>query len=171
MKVYLVGFMGSGKTTLGGAVARKLGCPFVDLDHYICDQEGFETVGELFAARGEEYFRTCEAKYLRQATEELGDSFVLSTGGGTPVRGGNMDYMRAMGKAVYLQQPPEVLRERLLASKTVRPLVAGKSPDELLDYIRRTLAQREAYYLQANLVVADAGRDAERIVRLLQYEY
>lgn len=171
MKIYLVGFMGSGKTTMGSALARKLSCPFVDLDHYICAGEGFETVGALFEAQGEEYFRQCEARYLRQATQELGESFVLSTGGGTPVRGDNMAYMRQAGKVIYLQQSPEVLRQRLLASKTVRPLIAGKNPAELLDYIGRMLAEREPFYLQANLVVADVGRDAERLVRLLQYEY
>lgn len=171
MKVYLVGFMGSGKSTMGSALARKLSCPFVDLDHYICSAEGFETVGALFEAKGEAYFRDCEERYLRQASEELGANFVLSTGGGTPIRGGNMEYMRSVGKVLYLQQPPEVLRQRLLASKTVRPLIAGKNPDELLDYIEKTLHAREPFYLQANLIVADAGRDADRLARLLQYEY
>lgn len=167
MRIYLVGFMGSGKSTMGSTMARKLNCDFVDLDHYIVENEGL-TIPEIFSNHGEEYFRVCEQKYLRQIGDNQ-QNIVISTGGGTPTKGDNMAYMRATGVVVYLKLEPAMLRDRLLSSKTVRPLIAGKSPDELLAYIETTLAEREKYYTQANLVVANPGRDADRIIEMINY--
>ncbi|MEG1371374.1 MAG: shikimate kinase [Mucinivorans sp.] len=171
MKIYLVGFMGSGKSTLGAAMAQKLNYSFVDLDHYIVEKEG-RTIAEIFAdpAKGERYFRECEKKYLSQASQEA-ENIIISTGGGTPTVGDNMSYMKTMGTVVYLKTDPELLCERLLKSKTVRPLVLGKSPDELLEYIKNTLDEREQYYTQANIVISNAGRQADRVIELINYKY
>lgn len=167
MKVFLVGFMGSGKSTLGTMMARKMGYEFVDLDHYIVKQEKM-SIAEIFATRGEQYFRDCERKYLRQVSAPEGDR-IISTGGGTPSKGDNMEYMRSQGTVIYLKLEPAMLRDRLLCSNTVRPLIEGKSPEELLHYIEDTLAEREKYYLKANLIVANIGRDVEKIIKLLTY--
>lgn len=167
MKVYLVGFMGSGKSTLGTVMARKMGYDFVDLDNYIVEQERM-SVAEIFASHGEPYFRECERKYLRQVSQKERD-IIISTGGGTPSKGDNMDYMRSQGTVIYLKLEPAMLRDRLLASHTVRPLIKDKNPQELLQYIEDTLAEREKYYLKANLVVSNIGRDADRIINLLNY--
>lgn len=159
--------MGSGKSTLGNTIARKLNCEFIDLDHYIVENEGL-TIPEIFSIHGEAYFRACEEKYLRLVAQSHSD-IVLSTGGGTPTKGDNIGYMRQTGVVVYLKLEPAMLRDRLLCSRTVRPLIVGKSPDELLTYIETTLAEREKYYTQANIVVANPGRDADRIIELINY--
>lgn len=168
MKLFLVGFMGSGKSTTGVVLARKLGCEFVDLDQYLVQQEAM-TVEQIFETHGEQYFRQCEAKYLRQIGRMEG-SMVVSTGGGTPCKGDNMSYMRSVGVVVYLKLDPAMLRDRLLASKTVRPLIVGKDAQQLLQFIQECLSDREEYYLQANFVVANLGRDVDKIIQLINYK-
>ncbi|MCH5305109.1 MAG: shikimate kinase [Rikenella sp.] len=165
MLIFLVGFMGCGKTTLGRPLAGKLGCRFVDLDRCIEEGEG-RTIGEIFAAQGEAHFRTLEHTYLQQVIAGNEDA-VVATGGGTPCFYDNMALMNASGITVYLKFAPGRLAERLRTARTQRPLVAGKSPEELLAYIEATLAEREAYYGQANVVVADPSRDVRRLIDIL----
>lgn len=165
MLIFLIGFMGSGKTTLGRPLAARLGYRFVDLDRAIEEGEGM-TIGEIFSVRGESYFRSLERVYLQEVIARGGDA-VVSTGGGTPCFGENMALMNRSGVTVYLKLSPERLTDRLLTARTQRPLVAGKSPEELLVYITETLAGREVYYGQANVVVADPSRDVRRLMDIL----
>ncbi|HJE89197.1 shikimate kinase [Rikenella microfusus] len=165
MLIFLIGFMGSGKTTLGKPLAARLGYRFIDLDKAIEEGEG-STVGEIFAVRGEAHFRTLEHKYLQNIVSHGGD-LVVSTGGGTPCFGGNMELMNASGVTVYFKLSPAMLADRLSAAKVCRPLLAGKSPEELLRYIVDTLAVREAYYGRANVVVANPSRDVAKLVAIL----
>lgn len=162
-----MGFMGSGKSTMGSVMARKMDCEFIDLDHFIVQNEGL-TIPEIFDLHGEEYFRKCEAKYLRKVSD-MADNVVVSTGGGTPCKGDNMEYMRQSGLVVYLKLDPKMLCDRLINSKTVRPLIVGKTPPELLSYIEATLSEREKYYLRANFVVANPGRDVDKIISMINY--
>lgn len=138
--------MGSGKTTVGRQLALSLGLSFYDLDWYI-EMRFRRTIEQIFKEKGEEGFRTIEFNMLREVAEF--EDIVLSCGGGTPCFGDNMDYINSKGETIYLQAAPEVLAAHLRMGKVVRPLIQGKNDEELLQYIRLSLAEREPYYLQA----------------------
>ena len=145
-RIILVGYMGSGKTTVGRQLALSLGLSFYDLDWYI-EMRFRRTIEQIFKEKGEEGFRTIEFNMLREVAEF--EDIVLSCGGGTPCFGDNMDYINSKGETIYLQAAPEVLAAHLRMGKVVRPLIQGKNDEELLQYIRLSLAEREPYYLQA----------------------
>ena len=138
--------MGSGKTTVGRQLALSLGLSFYDLDWYI-EMRFRRTIEQIFKEKGEEGFRTIEFNMLREVAEF--EDIVLSCGGGTPCFGDNMDYINSKGETIYLQAAPEVLAAHLRMGKVVRPLIQGKNDEELPQYIRQSLAEREPYYLQA----------------------
>ena len=138
--------MGSGKTTVGRQLALSLGLSFYDLDWYI-EMRFRRTIEQIFKEKGEEGFRTIEFNMLREVAEF--EDIVLSCGGGTPCFGDNMDYINSKGETIYLQAAPEVLAAHLRMGKVVRPLIQGKNDEELLQYIRQSLAEREPDYLQA----------------------
>ncbi len=150
-RVYLIGFMGSGKSTMGRWLADALGWSFLDLDHFI-EHKYHKTISQIFEDNGEDGFREIEAKCLREVSDF--DNVIIGAGGGTPCFYDNMDVMNATGLTIYLQLQPSVLNERLCASKSQRPLVANKSGDELLSFITEKLNERESHYLKAK-VIAD----------------
>ena len=141
-----MGFMGAGKTTLGKALAGNLGVSFIDLDQYI-ENRYMKSVSQLFATRGEQGFRELESRMLREAGEF--DDVIVSCGGSTPLIGDNMDYMLAQGKTVYLKCDNATLLE--VASAT-RPLIAGKSHDDLAAFIESETKRREPGYLRAEFI-------------------
>ncbi len=145
--LFLVGYMASGKTTLGRRTARLLGVEFIDLDSYI-ESRYRKRIGELFSERGEEGFRDIERHMLHEVAEF--DDVLIATGGGTPCFYDNMEYMRSRGVTLYLEASVEAVCRRLLVAKVKRPLVEGKSPEELKDYITEMLQLREPYYRQAD---------------------
>lgn len=165
MRIFIIGFMGSGKTTLGKPIARAMECDFVDLDHYIEKAEGM-TVSEIFAEKGEKEFRRLENYYLCQIAEL--ENIVISTGGGTPCFSSNMEFMNRVGQTIYLKQDPTTLANRLRCSKNKRPLIEGKTPQQLLEYIQSTLAVREQVYNQASVIVENPDRDAKRVINILK---
>ena len=142
--------MGDGKTTVGKALAKETGLQFYDLDWYI-EGRMRKTVPQLFAERGEDGFRQVERTMLHEAAEF--EDVILSCGGGTPCFFDNMDYMNAQGDTVYLKASPEVLCAHLRMGKTRRPLLEGKTPEELLGFVTEQLARREQYYLAARHVL------------------
>lgn len=146
-RIILIGYMGAGKTTVGHQLAAALGLPFYDLDWYI-QMRFHRTVDELFQERGEEGFRELEHNMLHEVAEF--EDVIISCGGGTPCFFDNMDYLNAQGQVVYLQAEPEVLYKHLLMGKTERPLLKGKTSDELIAYIREQLEKREPFYKKAN---------------------
>ena len=148
-RIIIIGYMGAGKTTVGKALARELGLQFYDLDWYI-EARMHKTVPQLFAERGEQGFRQVERAMLHEAAEF--EDVVLSCGGGTPCFFDNIDYMNSRGPVVYLKATPEVLHSHLMMGKTERPLLKGKTPEELRDFITSQLAAREQYYTQARHV-------------------
>ena len=166
MLIFLIGFMGSGKTTLGHPLAKRLGYDFIDLDKAIEAGERC-TVGEIFASRGEAEFRLLERKYLQDVITR-GGNVVVSTGGGTPCFHANIELMNANGVTVYLKLAPGMLAARLASAKVCRPLLAGKSVAEMEEYIVETLAVREEYYQQANVVVANPSRDVTKLIGILE---
>jgi shikimate kinase len=147
MKVFLVGYMGVGKTTLGSRLAKILGNPFIDLDKALESEEGM-TIRDIFAERGEAYFREKESLMLRRLTSE-NEEFVLSTGGGAPLQNGNMDYMNDSGCTVWLKMSDKMIFDRLRQGKEKRPLIANKSDAELMEFIHESLSKRESTYAEA----------------------
>ena len=123
MKIFLVGYMASGKTRRGRAMAEEKGLRFIDLDLYIEERE-FKTIRDIFKKYGEEAFRKMETRYLKEICEFY-DDFVLSCGGGTPCFNGNMDYMNAQGETIFLNATVDVITARLIRGKWKRPLVAS----------------------------------------------
>jgi len=138
--------MGSGKTTVGRQLALSLGVTFYDLDWYI-EMRYHRTVAQIFAERGEDGFREIERNMLHEAAEF--QDIVLSCGGGTPCFFDNMEYMNSLAETVYLKATPEVLAMHLKMGKVERPLIKGKTDEELLQYIKDSLKVREPYYNQA----------------------
>lgn len=145
-RLILVGYMGSGKTTVGNALSKDTGLFFYDLDWYI-ESRMHKTVAQIFAERGEEGFRQIEHNMLHEVAEF--EDVIISCGGGTPCFFDNIDYMNAQGQVVYLKAEPEVLYKHLQMGKTERPLLKGKTPDELIAFIREQLEKREPYYEKA----------------------
>jgi shikimate kinase len=151
MIIYLIGFMGSGKTTAGEKLATRLSCEYLDLDDHIEQQEQ-DTIKNLFEKKGEAYFREKESVYLRNIPEDK--SYIISTGGGTPCFFDNMEFMNQTGLTVYLQLTPEQLFSRLKSQREKRPLISSKKDDrELFQYIIDKLNEREGYYQKARLIV------------------
>ncbi len=150
MIIFLIGFMGSGKSTLGKRLARKIEYRFIDMDHVLEEQEGMK-ISEIFDLKGEKYFRNLEKDYLE--TLEVSDDVVIATGGGAPCWGNNMEIMNRKGVTVYLKMSPGSLASRLEKSRNIRPLIQGLNPDHLRDYIEEKLREREFFYNQAKCIV------------------
>ena len=160
-RIFLIGYMGAGKTTLGKAFSRELGLTFIDLDWYI-EERFHKTVQQLFSERGEQGFRELEQKMLHEVAEF--EDVVISAGGGTPCFFDNMDYMNACGDTVFLQVEPEVLFHRLKVAKQQRPLLANKSDEELMNFICEALQKRHPFYSQAKFLFrADELEDKSQI--------
>ena len=145
-RIILIGYMGAGKTTVGKALSKELGIIFYDLDWYI-ESRMRKTVSQIFAERGEEGFRKIEYNLLHEVAEF--EDVIISCGGGTPRFFDNMDYLNQQGQVVYLKADPEVLYKHLMMAKVERPLIKGKSHDELLAFIREQLEKREPFYSKA----------------------
>ena len=145
-RIILIGYMGAGKTTIGKALSKDLGVIFYDLDWYI-ESRMRKTVSQIFAERGEEGFRKIEYNLLHEVAEF--EDVIISCGGGTPCFFDNMDYLNQQGQVVYLKADPEVLYKHLMMAKVERPLIKGKSHDELLAFIREQLEKREPFYSKA----------------------
>lgn len=147
--IFLVGYMCSGKSTLGRALARALNTDFVDLDDYIEHKQG-RTIAEIFATDGEAAFRTAEATALDEVIGgNSGRRTIVALGGGTPCRPGVMDRLNAAGIAVHLDAPVDRLVERLKLGAEKRPLVAGKSACQLTEYVTSMLTVRNPFYTKA----------------------
>lgn len=145
-RVFLIGYMGSGKTTLGKAYSVATGLQFVDLDWYI-EERMHKSISDLFAERGEEGFRLLEQKMLHETGEF--ENVLIACGGGTPCFFDNMDYMNHTGETVFLDVCPEVLFRRLKIAKAKRPLLANKTDEELMQVITSALEKRLPYYSKA----------------------
>jgi shikimate kinase len=160
MKIFLVGFMGSGKTTIGKKLANYLKYEFVDLDKLIEVKAGMSIV-DYFEIHGESAFRELEKEVLQLA--HFGQNAIIATGGGTPCYDDNMAWMSTHGQVVYLSMPPKALASRLENSKADRPLIRNLKGDELVDFISNKLKEREPFYNQSKFVVSASDLTAERL--------
>jgi shikimate kinase len=149
IRVFLMGFMGAGKTTLGKALAKDLNVSFIDLDQYI-ERRYMKSVSQIFALKGEQGFREIESRMLREVGEF--DDVIVSCGGSTPLIGDNMEYMLQHGQTVYLKCDNDTLLRRLKVARSQRPLIASKTDDELAAFIESETKRREPGYLRAEFI-------------------
>ena len=169
MKLFLIGYMGCGKSSLGRKVARRLGVRFVDTDAVIEEREG-ASISDIFQYEGEEYFRRLERSVIDEVADDTAD-VVVSTGGGLPVWKDNMETMNRVGTTVYIRRSAEQIASRLSPyGRQKRPKLRGLSDDEIVDFMTRNMAEREPYYARA-LHVLDTdgvsdGELADRVVEL-----
>lgn len=155
--VFLTGFMGTGKSSVGKILAERLGCQFIDLDALIVAEAGM-SIKEIFAAQGEPYFRALEADMVRRLVSEKGA--VVSTGGGVVIDPENRRRMRAHGVVVNLTATAQAIRERLAADNE-RPLLQD---DNSLEKIVSMLAEREPFYRDADIRIDTTGKGVDDIV-------
>lgn len=173
--LFLVGYMGSGKSSVGRTLAHAMGWGFVDFDHYIVNSVQKLSIASIFEEAGEAGFRDLEAKCLQQLINcppAAPSSFsekgtVVATGGGTPCHSNNMDAMNAAGCTVYLKSDVARLASRLEKSKTVRPLIQELPKNELFDFIASSISKREQYYEKADITVLNLDRDARELLEIL----
>ena len=143
MKYFLVGFMGSGKSTIGKLLSERLNIKHFDLDDVIQAQEN-KSISEIFSIKGEDYFRILEKKHLKQLM--IKDQFIISTGGGTPIHDNMIDMMQKNGRCIYLKCSSEILFNRLKNNKNKRPLISNLSEENLKIFIEKTLSERKMFY-------------------------
>ena len=158
MKIFLIGFMGCGKTTIAKKLASRLGCQLVDLDLEIEKTIG-QNVASYFAEHGEAAFRKQESDLLKAFP--YADEAVIATGGGAPCYFDNMDWMNANGITVYIDMPPVALAKRLAGGKAKRPLIKDLDEAGLISFIEEKLQERLAFYEKAQLKVNGMSLTAE----------
>jgi len=169
MRLFIVGFMGAGKTTIGRRLAKKLDYQFIDLDE-LFEQKFHYSIANFFDHFGEEKFREIEHELLKQTIQE-NDNVIISTGGGTPCFYTNMDIMNEHGLTLYIKMHKDSLKHRLLMSKRRRPVLPGLKEDEMELFINKLMDYRGPIYEQAQLTVKGEDLKIEAIVSLLPISY
>ena len=151
MRLYLIGYMGTGKSTIGHKIAKRCEVPFLDTDKMVEEAEGAE-VADIITYAGEEYFRNAERTALEKTAEK--ECVVVSTGGGLPVWGDNQQWIAEHGVSVYLKRTPEQIISRLSPhGRYKRPKLRGLNDEELLQVMREGIAEREPIYSKADIVI------------------
>ncbi|OFY83703.1 MAG: shikimate kinase [Bacteroidetes bacterium RIFCSPLOWO2_12_FULL_35_15] len=159
-KIFLIGYMGSGKSTVGKKLAAKIGYEFIDLDKFI-EAEYQQTIPQIFASKGEKEFRAMEHNTLKKVIEK--SNVVVACGGGTPCYYNNMELMNNNGTTVYLKMSVDALVSRLSNAKDKRPLIENKTPEELHAFVNRQLEKREDTYHQAQYIVKGKDLDIDEL--------
>jgi shikimate kinase len=165
-KIYLIGFMGCGKTYTGQRLAARLRLDFLDLDQWIEEQTG-RGISDIFRQDGEPAFRQMEREFLRKLENKT--NLLVATGGGTPCYHENMSWMCSNGLVIYLKASPGILLHRLTPVAASRPLLAHLSAGELHSYIERKLAERVPFYESAHLVFEQFSGEEDSAVELGNY--
>ena len=165
MRIFLIGYMGAGKTTVGKVLAQELNSPFIDMDYFIEEQYG-TSITEIFADSGEQYFRNLEKESLNRLIMD-NKKAIIATGGGTPCFNDNMEQMKQSSVTIYLSASHKTIYERV-SRDAHRPLVSGKTETELKTYIKTHLKKRRMYYSQADIVVRSSGTPEEITQRILR---
>ena len=161
--LFLIGYMGCGKSTIGRKLARRLHTPYVDTDALVKEREG-ASVYDIFQFEGEARFRELERAVLEEVIAD--GAAIVSTGGGLPTWGDNMARMNAAGRTVYLHRSAENIASRLSPyGRQKRPRLRGLNDEELVIFMREDMAKRDPYYSQATQVVACEGKSDEEIIR------
>ena len=166
MKIYIIGFMGSGKSSYGKELAEDMGYDFFDLDTEI-EKQAKASIATLFEEKGEDFFRKLEREVLLK-TLDLDDNVVIATGGGTPCFFDNIKWMNENGETVYLKLFEPELKKHLLPVMADRPLLKNIDPDELDNFIYRTLRARALFYHQAKVVIDPTAIKPEALAGVLR---
>lgn len=164
-KFFLLGYMGSGKSTIGKQLAARLKYDFIDLDALI-EADYHQSVNEIFASKGEAEFRGMEHNTLKRVLEK--SNVVVACGGGTPCYYDNMELMNRNGITIYIKMSTDTLISRLLQAKTSRPLLANKTEDELRTYVAAQIERREDIYHQAHYVVKGKDLNIAELAKFLK---
>ena len=167
MKIVLLGYMASGKSTIGREISKKLNMKFIDLDDYISKREK-SSILEIFKVKGEIYFRSIERRYLKELLNSDAD-FVLSLGGGTPCYGDNMALIVASeATSVYIKAGIPALVSRLTAEKSNRPLIANLADDKIQEFVAKHLFERRFFYEQADIILPTNAHSIAEITTALR---
>lgn len=148
-RIFLIGYMGAGKTTVGKELAKLTGLSFIDLDSHI-EARYHRTVSSLFAEKGEEEFRLIEQRMLHEVSSF--EDVIISTGGGAPCFFDNMSFMKNNGTTIYLKVTVDELVKRLEVCKQTRPVLEGKNGEELKQFVSESLRKRDQFYNQADII-------------------
>ena len=167
MKIFLIGFMGCGKSTLGKKLALKLGYTFVDIDKEI-ERMVNMSITEYFQKHGEDAFRELESSALK--TINLPENTVVATGGGAPCFFDNLQWMNENGTTIYLSLSPKALAKRLESDTEQRPVLQNLKGEKLEQFIAERLQLRESFYKQAELIVKGIDQNPEKIIEILRTE-
>ena len=172
MRLYLIGYMATGKSTIGRKVAKRTELPFLDTDKMVEEAEG-ATVADIITYAGEEYFRQAERRALEQTAEY--ENAIISTGGGLPVWGDNQKWIAEHGVSVYLKRTPEQILSRLSPhGRYKRPKLRGLSDEEVLQVMHEGIAEREPIYAKADIVIDCSEMNdyeiVDKLVELIQTE-
>lgn len=169
MKLFLVGYMGCGKSSLGKKIAKAMGIRFIDTDAEVESREG-ATIADIFHYEGEEYFRKSE-RYIIEELAASDEDMVISTGGGVPLWEDNMEVMNQSGVTLYLKRTAEQIASRLSPhGREKRPKLRGLNDEELVAFMRENMAQREPYYCKATLTIdCTPMSDAELVTMIKGY--
>lgn len=165
MRIYLIGYMGCGKSTLGRKLSAALQLSFIDLDTFL-EEKYFKTIPQIFAEEGEAGFRLKEQKVLHEVATF--DNIIVATGGGAPCFFDNMEVMNNSGFCIFLDIETQSLVNRLIHAKTERPIIKGKSPDELYDFIEGMMQKRRPFYEKAHYILKGSEIKPEQVIELLQ---
>ena len=157
--------MGSGKSTMGRALASELKLNFIDLDTFL-EEKYFRTIPQIFAEEGEEGFRRKERKILEEVSAF--DDVIVATGGGAPCFFDNMDLMNNSGFCIFLDVNKESLVSRLIHAKIERPLIKGKTQEELENFIEAMMEKRRPFYEKARYILKGNEIQVDQVVRLLK---
>ena len=163
MKIFLIGFMGSGKTHWGRVWAKENQLDFYDLDELIEKEEG-RSVAAIFEENGENYFRDKETTVLKSLAKK--ENFLLACGGGAPCFNNNMQWMNDNGTTVYLSASPQYLFEKVIVEKDKRPLIKNLNEEELLFFIQQKLKEREPVYRQVKIILQVSDLDNGSLLTL-----
>jgi shikimate kinase len=165
MKIFLIGFMGSGKTHWGPQLSAKVGLPFFDLDTVIIEREK-QSVTDIFNEKGEEYFRYLEKNVLEELVDD-NPEFIISCGGGTPCFFNNIQFMKKKGTVIWLNTQVDILVNRLLKDKISRPVLKDVADEELKPYILKKILSRKLYYEQAHIIVNEESLSIDTFAKIL----
>jgi shikimate kinase len=179
MIVFLIGFMGSGKSFYAKGLSEHLDVPFVDLDQFIEEQQAI-SISEIFEKMGESAFRTLESLALQQVYEDLlsrttekqdknGILGIISCGGGTPCFNQNMEWMNKHGLTIWINPAEAIIWERLIKERQTRPLIANLTEDELRDFIHQKLIERKPYYEKAQSVINQPDLTISEFVNTIRH--
>jgi shikimate kinase len=167
-RLYLIGFTGSGKSSIGKKLANLLGFDFFDTDVEIEKMTG-KSIVEIFETEGETFFRKKERDVITKLSQK--ENIVISTGGGTPCFFDNMQRMNQTGLTVYLHATPTMLKQRILRQKAQKPLLKNVPDEQLTDYIAQLLQRRETVYRQSQIVVEAFNLTAKKLLWIMQQKY